>query len=119
MEETGYLKLLLPEGMLDFFKITSAELKDDTYYIYLEELNIRPDHLKEAKLTSKGFYDEVTVQDFPLRGKACYLKIRRRKWLNEETGKNVSRDWNLVAEGTRMTGEFALFLKRNDWIRPL
>src|SRR5690606_13599782 len=105
MEETGYLKLLLPEGMLDFFKITSAELKDDAYYIYLEELNIRPDHLKEAKLTSKGFYDEVTVQDFPLRGKACYLKIRRRKWLNEETGKNVSRDWNLVAEGTRMTGE--------------
>ncbi len=95
MEETGYLKLLLPEGMLDFFKITSAELKDDAYYIYLEELNIRPDHLKEAKLTSKGFYDEVTVQDFPLRGKACYLKIRRRKWLNEETGKNVFLDFPL------------------------
>ena len=55
MEETGYLRLLLPEGMLDFFKITSAGLKDNSYYIYLEELNIRPDYLKEAKLTSKGF----------------------------------------------------------------
>lgn len=87
MEETGYLKLLLPEGMLDFFKITSAELKDDAYCINLEELNIRPDHLKEAKLTSKGFYKKVKAQDFPLRGKACYLNIKRRKWLNEDRQK--------------------------------
>lgn len=119
MKENEYLRLILPEGLLNFFKVTSAELKDNSYYIYLEELNIHPEHLKDSKLTSKGFYDEVTIQDFPLHGKACFLKIKRRKWLNEETGKNVSRDWNLVAEGMRMTGEFALFLKRNDWIRPL
>ena len=117
MGENEFLRLLLPEGMLDFFKVTSAGLKDNAYHIYLEELNIHPEHLKDAKLTSRGFYDEVTIQDFPLRGKACFLKVKRRKWFNEDTGKNVSRDWNLVANGTRMTGEFALFLKRNDWTR--
>tara|TARA_R110002012_G_scaffold51174_6_gene132331 strand:+ start:13677 stop:13892 length:216 start_codon:yes stop_codon:yes gene_type:complete len=31
--------------------------------------------------------------------------------LNEDTNKIVSRDWELVAKGTRMTKEFAAFLK--------
>lgn len=119
MEEKDYLSLLLPQGLLEFFKVTSAVFKDNSYHIYLEELNIHPEHLQGVSLISKGFFDEVTVQDFPLRGKACFLKIKRRKWLNEQTGKNVSRDWNLIANGTRMTQEFALFLKRNDWTRPL
>jgi hypothetical protein len=119
LEEKDYLSLLFATGAFGIFKVTSAVLKDNVYHIYLEELNIHPEHLQGVKLISKGFYEEVTVQDFPLRGKACFLNIKRRKWLNEETGKNVSRDWNLVANGTRMTQEFALFLKRNDWTRPL
>ncbi|WP_192348172.1 transposase [Algoriphagus sp. Y33] len=116
LEEKDYLSLILPQGLLEFFKVTSAVLKDNAYHIYLEELNIHPEHLQGSKLTSKGFYEDVCVQDFPLRGKACFLNVKRRKWLNEETGKNVSRDWSLVANGTRMTGEFALFLKRNGLI---
>ena len=119
MEEKDFLRLLLPDGLLDYFKVTSVKLKDKEYHIYLEELNIHPEHLQGSKLTSKGFYDEVTIQDFPLRGKPCYLKVKRRKWLNEDTGQNVSRDWNIVANGTRMTEEFALFLKRNSWIPSL
>ncbi|MCP9755691.1 transposase, partial [Lacihabitans sp. CCS-44] len=55
--------------------------------------------------------EEETVRDFPLRGKACFLKIKRRKWLNHDSGKIVYRNWNLVASGTRMTSEFAAFLK--------
>ncbi|GGZ32374.1 hypothetical protein GCM10007049_27300 [Echinicola pacifica] len=112
-------RLVLPAGMLDYFNITSSEFKDDSSFIYLKEQNIQPEHLQGAKLTSKGFYDEVSIQDFPVRGKACFLKIKRRKWLNEDTGKNVSRDWNMVANGTRMTEEFALFLKRDEWTQLL
>ncbi|WP_346821530.1 ISAon1 family transposase N-terminal region protein [Rapidithrix thailandica] len=62
---------------------------------------------------------KVSMQNFPLRGKPCYLKIKRRKWLHETTGKNISRDWHMVATGTRMTEEFALFLKRASWIQNL
>jgi hypothetical protein len=62
-------------------------------------------------LESKGYFEEETVRDFPLRGKACFLKIKRRKWLNHDTGKIVYRNWNLVASGTRMTSEFSTFLK--------
>ena len=97
--------------MLDYFEVSDISFTDNQYSIYLEEKNIHPERFKGVKLTSKGFYDQVTVQDFPLRGKACFLKVRRRKWLNEDTGLNVSRDWDLVARGTRMTEEFATFLK--------
>lgn len=111
MKEKEIISLLLPDGILSYFKITNFSKEADKYIINLEELNIHPSQYKKDKLTSKGFYDEVTVQDFPLRGKACFLKVKRRRWLNEDTGAIVARDWDLVAQGTRMTSEFATFLK--------
>ena len=54
---------------------------------------------------------EATVQDFPIRGKNVYLYITRRRWFDPETNKVITRDWNLVAKGTRITSEFATFLK--------
>ncbi len=62
-------------------------------------------------LHSKGFFPEIEVQDFPVRGKAVYLRIKRRRWEDPETGQTYSRDWNLVASGTRITAEFGAFLK--------
>ena len=53
----------------------------------------------------------MTIQDFPLRGKTVYLHAKRRRWLDKITKKVVQRDWNLVAQGTRMTTEFADFSK--------
>jgi len=51
------------------------------------------------------------IQDFPIREWKVFLKIRRRKWKDLESGKVVSRDWQLAAKGTSMTQEFASFLK--------
>ncbi|WP_425436640.1 ISAon1 family transposase N-terminal region protein, partial [Mangrovibacterium marinum] len=48
---------------------------------------------------------------FPLRDKPLFLHIRRRRWLVESTELVVSRNWNTVAQGTRMTSGFATFLK--------
>lgn len=105
------LPLLLPEGMLDYFEITKVDQAQDSYILTLTEINIKPDKYQDDNLHSKGFYDPITIQDFPLRGKPCYLKVRRRRWLNIDTGGIVMRDWNMVAKGSRMTVEFAAFLK--------
>jgi len=79
-----------------------------------------PEEYHSDRLLSKGFFDEITVQDFPLRGKAVYLHIRRRRWLNQTTGAVVFRDWNMVAQGTRMTTEFASFLKAiSGYTKPI
>jgi hypothetical protein len=105
------LKYLLPVGLLDYFEITKVDLVNDVFSIYLSELNEIPKECINDKLTSKGFYDEIKVQDFPIRGKAAYLYIKRRRWHNETTGEVVHRNWELVAKGTRLTNDFAAFLK--------
>ena len=110
MQTSGY-SLLLPTGMLEYFEITEVKENGNSVDIYLTELNIIPSEYKNDKLQSKGFYEEITINDFPIRGKRLLLHIKRRKWLNESTGDIVNRDWELVAKGIRMTQEFASFLK--------
>jgi transposase len=105
------LSLVLPSGILEFFIITQVIQSKEQLDFHLEEKNIIPQEYINNKVTSKGFYDEIKVQDFPIRGKEVYLHIKRRRWLNESTGNIVIRDWELVAKGTRMTKEFASFLK--------
>lgn len=109
--EKSLLELFLPEGILEYFEIAGFRKDPESYTIKLEEKNLHPNEFAGQKLVSKGYFDEITVKDFPIRGKACYLKVKRRRWLNEDLGKVVSRDWELVANGTRMTREFASFLK--------
>jgi hypothetical protein len=77
----------------------------------LEEKNEIPKEYSESKVESKGFYDPITVQDFPIRGKKVFLNIRRRRWVLKDEDRYVSRNWKLVAQGSRMTQEFASFLK--------
>lgn len=103
--------LLLPEVLVTYFELTKHEIKGEEIHFYFTELNEVPQEFKEIKLHSKGFFPEATVQDFPIRGKNVFLHITRRRWWDEATNKVVTRDWDLVAKGTRITSEFATFLK--------
>lgn len=103
--------LLLPEVLVTYFDLTKHEIKGEELHFHFTELNTVPYGYGGAKLHSKGFFPEATVQDFPIRGKSVFLHITRRRWFNEATGKVVTRDWVLVAKGTRITSEFAAFLK--------
>lgn len=104
-------EFLLPEGLLDFFNIEEVYKTDEGFHIHLLEKNLYPKEYSNQKLLSKGFLPEIKIQDFPMRGKAVFLHIKRRRWLIELTGEIISRDWKLVSSGTRITQEFADFLK--------
>jgi len=110
MQASGF-ELLLPDGVLDYFEITQVDQQEKEISIVLEERNVIPKEYQGRKLESKGFYEDSKVQDFPLRGKAVFLIVRRRRWIDKTTGDIVFRHWELVAKGTRMTQEFATFLK--------
>lgn len=105
------MKLILPEGLEEYFELTSHKNESSTLHLYLKELNIKPIEYSNATLVSKGFFEEVTIQDFPIRGQSVFLHITRRRWLHQETGKVVFRNWDLLAQGTRITKGFADFLK--------
>jgi transposase len=106
----GYT-LLLPAGILEYFEIERVDEHPEVIHIFLVERNEVPTEYRNEQAISKGFFEEIHVQDFPLRGRSVYLHVRRRRWQIERTKEYVSRDWSLVAQGTRMTQEFASFLK--------
>jgi hypothetical protein len=108
---SGLIRLLLPDYIIDHFELTAVEQKEETLHLYLEELNNPPSEYTNDRLQSKGFFDSITVQDFPIREHKVFLHIKRRRWINLTTNKLVFRDWELVAKGTRLTQGFASFLK--------
>lgn len=111
MADIGLLKLLLPEYLVDYFEVLKHEQKGEELHLFFEEKNDPPQEFLHHKLSSKGFFDEIIVQDFPIRGQHAFLHIKRRRWFNHNTNMNVSRNWELVSKGTRITADFAAFLK--------
>ncbi len=98
------IKLLLPEIIVDYFELTSYKKGEEILHLYLKEINSIPTEYRQNKLSSKGFFEEINVQDLPIRGHQVYLHSKRRRWLNEETGQVIFRN-------SRATQEFASFLK--------
>ena len=104
-------QVVLPQGILEYFDFTGLEHTPTEIHIFLAEKNRPPQEYAYTKLTSKGFFDEIKVVDFPIRGKNVFLMVKRRRWLDLNSGNPVFRNWDLVAKGTRMTNDFASFLK--------
>jgi hypothetical protein len=107
----------LPEGLLAHFSIIDVLVLGDVtskkmfFEIHLEEHNEILGPYDKGQYESKGF-TEITIQDFPIRGKAVYLKIKRRRWRHKEHPNEIIRnDFSFVAEGSGFTKELSDFLK--------
>ena len=104
------IRYVLPLEMVDYFEITDLQEDVGTLHFYLEEYNVVPEEYSSKELSPNGFYDESMIKDFPLRDRKVVLHVSRRRWVDPD-GKSYSRRWDLVAEGTRYSKEFAFFLK--------
>ncbi len=115
--ETELLQEFLPEFLpahfevVKFFKSGNIETKKMEFEIHLDERNDLPSGYSKDDYESKGFLPATRIQDFPIRGKAVYLIIRRRRWRHKQTGKEISNDYSFIAEGSRLTKEISDFLK--------
>jgi hypothetical protein len=105
------VRLLLPEGILEYFDLINVAQTPAGLNIHLEEKNIAPAGYEHVKLESKGFLPETSIQDFPIRGHKVALCIKRRRWEVIESKAIITRDWDIVQKGARMTTEFGTFLK--------
>ncbi|MEZ7500675.1 transposase, partial [Flavobacterium sp. Arc3] len=54
------IKLLLPEIIVEYFELTSYKKGDEILHLYLKEVNSIPKEYRQSKLSSKGFFDEIT-----------------------------------------------------------
>lgn len=118
MDYKSIISSFLPHRILDHFDI--VEQKDEGYivereegfFIYLEEKNVLPEGYDNSSYESKGFYKEKIIQDFPIRGKALYLVVKRRRWrLKSDPKVIIKSDYSFIAEGAKLTQEVADFLK--------
>ena len=93
-------------------ELCDVKSKQLYFEISLEENNrILKEDVDITQYESKGF-TEITIQDFPIRGKAVYLKIKRRRWRHKTNPEFIIRnDFSFVAEGSGFTQELSDFLK--------
>lgn len=113
MKSDELLRAILPDVLIDNFEVVSFEKTSTQFDIYLDEKKImmREDK-KYGNIISHGFCEYRTIQDFPIRGRATYLHVRKRKWLDKDTGEIFSYQWDLSEyDETRLNAEFVSFLK--------
>lgn len=113
-----FISHFLPSGILAYFVITDikelgyVKEKQDSFYVYLEEKNKLPSGYCATDYESKGFAKEKIIQDFPIRGRALFLVLRRRIWrLKSDKNKTVKNDFSFLTEGSNLSKELTDFLK--------
>lgn len=117
MSNLSIVDCFLPDGILTHFEVVKIEeLEDDftkkmIFEIHLNEKNELREGLNPEEYESKGFLPSKRIQDFPIRGKAVYLVLRRRRWRHKTTKKEISNNYFHVAEGSKLTQELSDFLK--------
>ena len=115
--DTSLLSVFLPDSFLDYFELViskqlgNVKTKKMEFELHLDERNVLPSGYDLSDYESKGFLPSTRIQDFPIRGKAVYLLIRRRRWRHKQTKKEISNDYSFIAEGSRLTQELSDFLK--------
>jgi hypothetical protein len=117
VDKTGEIvELVLPEGILEYFEYSESEKKNDEIKIVLVEKSVMPkvpEEYRDRKIRQKGF-KEITIDDFPIRGRKVKLILQRRVWQVEGESKLYKRDIPIAFPGTRLEKEFADFLKEGD-----
>ena len=92
------------------------EKSPERFDIWLDEKKVLlPEDRANSSIISHGFGEYRVIQDFPLRGRATYLHVRKRKWQDRSSGEIFSYGWDLSEhDSTRLNSEFVSFLKEGD-----
>lgn len=116
MKSDELLRAILPGVLIDNFDVVNFEKTESRFDIWLDEKKVQMrEDKKKPSVISHGFGEYHAIQDFPIRGRATYLHVRKRKWLDNDTGEVFSYEWELSEhDETRLNAEFVAFLKEGD-----
>src|SRR3982751_5660140 len=95
----------------DFQTLCSLENRKEYWLIDFEEKNDLPNGYSTVEYESKGFMGSKLIQDFPIRGRAVFFRIKKRRWRHKQTGAIIKRDFSFIADGSKFTQELSDFLK--------
>jgi hypothetical protein len=110
--EQSILELIFPKDIFEWFDPVQGEKDEHEVRIVFEEKNIPPIEDKNKKIISKEFTN-ITITDFPIRGRQTLLTFRRRYWKIVGKKKLLKRDIKIAFPCTQLEQEFATFLKED------
>lgn len=113
--------IILPPEMLKFFEVVKVEEKSlpaekavgaqpTVIHIHLDERKWPEEECQG--LRPNGFTEPCMINDFPIRDRKVVLHVRRRRWLTEDGHNKVENKYDITAEGTNYSKEFAGVLKK-------
>lgn len=113
--------LLIPKEILDSFTIEQIKEGEEIIEIFLLEKELIPIALTGKEAVLNGYMNPIELHNYPLQGKTCYLKLKRRRWKIKGTSNstNCHNEYDFAAEGTKATKAFGAFLKENNLQIPI
>ena len=117
----GNKETVFPSVIVENFDIVSIQHypKEEEIHIHLDEKKSIPVEFSSRRVVFNGFTSAKKIQDYPIRGNAVYLHVRRRKWLDTETNEILTKTYSIAFEGTQLTKEFVSFLKEAHRVHSL
>lgn len=108
-------ELIFPQNIFEWFELKSGKSDESTARITFVEKDIPPlsTETKDKRIIARKFHN-ITINDFPLRGKKVLLTFRRRYWKVEGQKEYLKRDIQLTFPGTQLEKKFAVFLKAHS-----
>ena len=113
------LGLLVPEEILKCFELSGVSETNQAIELQLTEgKDLIPESLKGVDVVLDGFCNPLELQSFPLKGKAAFIKLYRRRWKQRGSRKHYSNRYHFTAPGTKATHQFGAFLKGAFGLTP-
>lgn len=72
------INFLLQAYLTLCFELTSIDKQEEVLHLHLEELHKISFDYSNDQLQSKGFFESISLQDFPIRKHKIYLHIKRK-----------------------------------------
>lgn len=115
----GLMRMFLPKEFTDNFIIEKINESKETWEVIMKEKEDKlPEAIKGKQVVKDGFCNPVELQSFPIKGKAFYIKLFRRRWKESGTQNSYSNTYDLHEEGMKATREFGAFLKETLGVTP-
>lgn len=112
MTNQQVLALIVPLEILECFELIGISESTQSIELQLHERKeLIPASLKDQDVVLDGFCNPIELHSFPLKGKATFIKLFRRRWKRRGTPHHESNSYDFAEAGTKATRMFGAFLK--------
>jgi hypothetical protein len=106
---------IVPKEWTEIFELEEIKEREKEFNLVLiEKADLVPEEIQGKDWVLNGYCSPLEIMSFPLKGKATYVTIKKRKWKIRGESISYRNSYDLHLKGVKATKEFAIFLKELD-----